>query len=233
MRHGLTMGELARWFVRTERIDVDFEVVAMAGWDPLAPPGFGWPVGELSWVNPSPNASGLSMARCYPGTVMIEGTTLSEGRGTTRPLELIGAPDLDGRALLAEMRSLAPEWLDGVALRPCFFEPTFQKHSGTLCAGLQLHVDHPAYAHQAFRPFRAVALLLKAVRRLWPDYALWREFHYEYERDRLAIDVINGGPALREWVDAPAAVPVDLDALLAADEKSWREERATLLLYAG
>src|SRR6185295_18194024 len=128
MRHGLTLGELARWFVRTLRLDVDLTVITMQGWKPARPPGWGWPQGERSWVNPSPNAPGIAMARCYPGTVMLEGTTLSEGRGTTRPLELFGAPDLDPPRLLAAMHALAPDWMRGCRLRPCWFEPTFHKH---------------------------------------------------------------------------------------------------------
>jgi uncharacterized protein YbbC (DUF1343 family) len=130
MRYGLTLGELARWFVRTLRLDVECEIVKMGGWSPTSAPGYGWPLGERTWVNPSPNASNLSMARCYAGTVMLEGTTLSEGRGTTRPLELFGAPDLEPRALLAKMQSLAPEWLRGCRLRECWFEPTFHKLAG-------------------------------------------------------------------------------------------------------
>ncbi len=231
MRHGLTLGELARWFVATLRLDVNCIIVPMEGWTPGSGPGFGWPLGERAWVNPSPNASTLSMARCYPGSVMLEGTTLSEGRGTTRPLELFGAPDLDARALLARMRELAPEWTAGCRLRPCWFEPTFHKHVGTLCAGVQIHVDDPAYAHDRFRPWRLIALACKAWRALRPDYALWRDFPYEYERDRLAIDLINGGESLRRWVDDAAATPHDLDALATPDEASWREEREAVLLY--
>ena len=231
MRHGLTLGELARWFMAWLRLDVECEVVSMDGWSPTTAPGFGWPVGERSWVNPSPNAPGLPMARCYPGTVMLEGTTLSEGRGTTRPLEILGAPDLDPRTLIAEMQSLAPTWLAGCWLRPCWFEPTFHKHQGTLCAGLQIHVDDPTYDHTAFRPWRLTALALKAIRRLHPDYDLWRDFPYEYE-DRQAIDIINGGPALREWVDNPTATPADLDTRAAQDETTWQSERAQVLLYS-
>src|SRR5882672_11101752 len=159
MRHGLTMGELARWFVAALRLDVDCQVVPMQGWQPQAPPGHGWPVRERTWVNPSPNAPNLWMARCYPGSVMVEGTTLSEGRGTTRPLELLGAPDLDVAALLAQMRALAPAWLRGCRLRPCWFEPMFHKHAGKLCAGFQVHVEDAAYYdHEAFRPWRLFAL---------------------------------------------------------------------------
>ncbi|MCM8565211.1 DUF1343 domain-containing protein [Thauera linaloolentis] len=234
MRHGLTMGELARWFVATQKLDVDCRVIEMEGWQPDAAPGHGWPLGERSWINPSPNAPSLSMARAYAGTVMLEGTTLSEGRGTTRPLELFGAPGLDARALVAEMRALAPDWLRGCVLRECWFEPTFHKHAGTLCSGVQIHVDDPAhYDHAAFHPWRLQALAFKAIRRLWPDYPLWRDFGYEYEFERLAIDLINGSPLLREWVDDPAAVPADLDGPARADEAAWIEARRPFLLYPG
>jgi len=230
MRHGLTMGELAGWLRTKIAPDVSLEVVPMQGWLPEAAPGFGWPLGERAWVNPSPNASSPWMARCYAGSVMLEGTTLSEGRGTTRPLELFGAPDLEPRRLLEEMHALAPHWMQGCRLRECWFEPTFHKHAGKLCAGVQIHVEGPAYDHAAFRPWRLVALAFKALRRLRPDYELWRDFPYEYDA-RLPIDVINGGPALREWVDDAAAAPADLEALAAPDEQAWRRERETVLLY--
>jgi uncharacterized protein YbbC (DUF1343 family) len=231
MRHGLTLGELAHWFVRTLELKVDYRVIEMQGWQPESAPGYGWPLGERTWVNPSPNAPNLWMARAYAGTVMLEGTTLSEGRGTTRPLELFGAPDIDANKVLAEMRSLAPQWLQGCRLRPCYFEPTFHKHVGKLCAGLQIHVEDPSYDHHAFLPWRLQTLAFKAIRRLQPEYPLWRDFHYEYEKDRLAIDVINGGPQLREWVDDAQSKPGDLDALTQPDEKSWAEEREAYLIY--
>lgn len=231
MRHGLTLGELARWFIRTLRLDVDCRVIEMDGWLPDASPGYGWPLAERSWVNPSPNASNLWMARCYAGTVMIEGTTLSEGRGTTRPLELLGAPDIDARALLARMHELAPQWLTGCRLRSCWFEPTFHKHAGKLCAGIQIHVDDPTYDPRAFRPWRLVALALKAMRALAPQYPLWRDFPYEYETQRLAFDLINGGGLLREWIDDRSASAPDLDALAAPDEAAWLEERRGILIY--
>ncbi len=232
MRHGLTMGELARWFVATLKLDVELRVIGMEGWQPEAAPGYGWPLGERSWVNPSPNAPNLSMARAYAGTVMLEGTTLSEGRGTTRPLELFGAPDITAAAVLREMRSLAPQWLRGCVLRECWFEPTFHKHAGKLCSGVQIHVEDPNhYDHAAFRPWRVQALAFKAIRRLQPDYPLWRDFGYEYEFERLAIDLINGSPLLREWVDDPAAMPADLDALTLPDEAVWREARRPFLIY--
>jgi uncharacterized protein YbbC (DUF1343 family) len=231
MRHGLTLGELAHWFVQHFKLDVDVRVIEMEGWGPSAGPGYGWPLGERTWINPSPNAPNLWMARAYAGTVMLEGTTLSEGRGTTRPLELFGAPDIDARAVLAEMQALEPRWLRGCKLRPCWFEPTFHKHVGKLCAGLQVHTEHPSYDHDAFRPWRLQALAFKALRRLYPDYPLWRDFPYEYVHDRLAIDVINGSELLRTWVDDASAQPGDLEALTQPDEAAWLQERQAFLLY--
>ncbi|MCB2074441.1 MAG: DUF1343 domain-containing protein [Novosphingobium sp.] len=231
MRHGLTLGEVGGWFVEQFALDVEYRVVEMHYWLPEAAPGFGWPDSRI-WINPSPNAANLNMARAYAGTVMLEGTTLSEGRGTTRPLEvLFGAPDLDAKAVLAEMERLAPDWLAGCAIRECWFEPTFHKHAATLCNALMIHAEGGFYGHAAFRPWRLQALAFKAIRRLYPDYALWREFPYEYEFERLAIDVINGGPSLREWVDDAGAEPGDLDALASADETAWRDRIGGLLLY--
>jgi uncharacterized protein YbbC (DUF1343 family) len=230
MRHGLTLGELGKWFVDQFKLDLDYRVVEMDGWKPEDGPGFGWPE-ERIWINPSPNAANLNMARCYAGTVMLEGATLSEGRGTTRPLELFGAPDIEPRLVIAEMQRLAPQWLDGCALREISFEPTFHKHVGKLCRGVHIHAEGGFYDHQAFRPWRLQALAFKAIRRLIADYPLWRDFPYEYEFGKLAIDVINGGPALREWVDDAAAQPSDLEALAGADEAGWREEIADVLLY--
>jgi uncharacterized protein YbbC (DUF1343 family) len=230
MRHGLTLGEMGRWFVNHFKLDVDYRVIAMEGWAPDGP-GSGWPQDRI-WINPSPNAASLNMARAYAGTVMIEGATLSEGRGTTRPLEvLFGAPDVDAKAVLAQMQSFAPQWLAGCALRECWFEPTFHKHAGKLCNALMIHADGQFYEHHAFRPWRLQALAFKAVRRLYPDYPLWRDFAYEYVYDKLAIDVINGGPGLREWVDNPASTPADLDALAGPDEAAWVEARGSFLLY--
>jgi uncharacterized protein YbbC (DUF1343 family) len=231
MKHGLTLGELARWFVQTLHLDIEYEVVTMDGWNATSAPGYGWPLGERTWINPSPNAANLWMARCYAGTVMLEGTTLSEGRGTTRPLELFGAPDLSPRALLATMQSLAPHWLHGCRLRECWFEPMFHKHVGKLCAGIQIHVEDPSYNHDKFRPWRLMALAFKSLRAVRPEFALWRDFPYEYEHERLAIDLINGSPLLRQWVDDPAATPTDLDTLAVPDEATWLSERESVLLY--
>ncbi len=231
MRHGMTLGEMGHWFIHHFKLDVAYRVIEMQGWAPDAAPGYGWPLGERSWINPSPYAPNLSMARDYAGTVMLEGATLSEGRGTTRPLELFGAPDIDARAVIAEMQAFAPQWLNGCRLRDIWFQPTFHKHAGVLCNGVQIHVEDGSYDHAAFQPWRVQALGFKAIRRLYPDYALWRDFPYEYVFDRLAIDVINGGPGLREWVDDPASTPDDLDALTTPDEQAWMDERRPFLIY--
>jgi uncharacterized protein YbbC (DUF1343 family) len=231
MRHGLTLGELGRWFMARFNLDLEYRVIEMEGWTPESAPGFGWPIGERSWVNPSPNAPNLSMARAYAGTVMLEGTTLSEGRGTTRPLELFGAPDIDARAVIETMHALAPQWLEGCRLREIWFQPTFHKHVGALCHGVQIHTDDPAYDHEAFKPWRLQALGFKAIRTLYPDYPLWRDFPYEYVFDKLAIDVINGGPGLREWVDDAGATADDLDAVTRPDETAWEDERRPFLIY--
>jgi uncharacterized protein YbbC (DUF1343 family) len=233
MRHGLTFGELARWLVTAKGLDLDLDVVTMAGYDPEAGPGWGWPRDIIPWVNPSPNASSLNMARCFPGTVLIEGTRLSEGRGTTVPLEVIGAPGLDICAILKRMESLAADWMQGCLVRCCGFEPTFHKHQGRLCHGIQLHTDSIHYRHDQFRPYRLVALFLKALRLECPSYDIWRDDPYEYETERLAIDLLTGGTFLREWVDDPAAAPADLEARLAPDEARWREERRAYLAYPG
>ncbi len=234
MRHGLTLGELGHWFIKHYKLNVDYRVIAMEGYNPEAAPGYGWPIGERTWINPSPNAPNLWMARAYAGTVMLEGATLSEGRGTTRPLELFGAPDIDAKNVIAEMRRLAPQWLKGCILRDCWFEPTFHKHVHKLCNGVQIHTEDPdSYDHHAFKPWRLQTLAFKAIRNLHPDYPLWRglDFKYEYTAGHLAIDVINGGPALREWVDNPTSTPADLDAITMPDEKAWEQERRQHLIY--
>lgn len=229
MRHGLTMGEMGQWLISHFRLDVDYKVIAMQSWQPEGP-GWGWPEDRV-WINPSPNAPNINMARAYAGTVTLEGTTLSEGRGTTRPLELFGAPDIDARVVMEEMRRTAPQWLNGCRLREIWFEPTFHKHQGQLCNGVQIHAEGAFYDHHAFRPWRLQALALKAIGTLYSGYELWRDFPYEYEDEKLAFDVINGGPGLREWIENPSANADDLEALAAPDERAWSDTVQDHLLY--
>lgn len=231
MRHGLTLGEMGLWFIRHFKLDVAYHVIEMESWNPASSPGYGWPLLERSWINPSPNAPNLSMARAYAGTVMLEGSTLSEGRGTTRPLEIFGAPDIDARSVMNEMSKLAPAWLAGCRLRECWFEPTFHKHKGKLCNGVQIHTDDPSYGHNKFRPWRLQSLAFKAIRNRYSDYEIWRDFEYEYEFGKKPIDVINGSALLREWVDDTNSSPADLERWAAEDERAWDEERQGVLLY--
>jgi uncharacterized protein YbbC (DUF1343 family) len=231
MRHGLTLGEFARWYTAHQRLSVDLQVVPMEGYRPQEAPGYGWPQFELAWVNPSPNASSLNMTRCFPGTVLFEGTTLSEGRGTTNSLEIVGAPDLDFNRVLRRAQNFAPKWLSGCQVRPCFFEPTFQKHKGKLCSGVQMHTDYAEYRPEHFRPYRLGALLLKAIRLEYPGYGLWHHLDYEYESGRLAVDLLSGGTFLREWVDNASAKAGDFEERLVADERAWEEIRRPFLMY--
>ena len=231
MRHGLTVGEMAAWFVKHHKLDLDLSVVKMQGYDPNLAPGYGWPTGLLSWVNPSPNASSLNMARCYAGTVILEGTTLSEGRGTTVPLEIMGAPDIDIQSILANMEQMAKPPMQGVYIRSCYFEPTFHKHLHTLCNGIQLHTDNPAYNHRAFKPYRLVILFLKSVLKLYPDYEMWSHQDYEYETTKLPFDVINGGTFVKEWIEDPEAAVTDLESVLLEHESQWQQSIEELLIY--
>ena len=232
MRHGMTLGEMAIFFKREFNFKMDLNVIEMKNYLISKGPGFGWPLEERAWVNPSPNAPTLAMARIYSGTVMLEGTNLSEGRGTTRPLEGFGAPDIDGSAILETMNTLAPQWLKGCYLRPFYFEPTFYKHKEKLCSGIQIHVDHENYSPEMFKPYRIMALAFKAIRILYPEYDLWRNFHYEYVLDRLPIDVITGCETLRLWVDDPNSKCADLENFLIADETAWKARVSDGLLYS-
>ena len=233
MVHGLTMGELGAWYVAHKKLDVDYRVIEMQGYAPNQGPGFGWPVEDRPWVNPSPNAASLNMARAYGGSVMVEGTTLSEGRGTTRALEVMGAPGLNANEIITEMQRLAPDWLRGCKLRPAWFEPTFHKHAGELCEGFQIHAELSFFDPEQFKSWRVTALAFKAIRNLYPDYPIWRglDFKYEYTEGHPAIDIINGSDELRLWVDNPTATPEDLERQLSKDLDAWKDKSTPFHLY--
>ncbi len=231
MRHGLTVGEMAKWFVKYHHLDVELVVVEMKNYSMDYAPDFGWPSNQLAWVNPSPNAASLNMARCYSGTVLLEGTHLSEGRGTTVPLEVMGAPDLNIENILKEMARLSSAWMQGASIRSCFFEPTFHKHQGKLCNAIQLHTDTVDYDPHQFKPFRLTILFLKAIRNLYPDYELWRQHDYEYELGKLPFDVINGGTYVREWIDDKTASVAEMENRLNNDEQTWQQQIDELLIY--
>ena len=141
------------------------------------------------------------------------------------------ASDVDYAIVLSEMKRLAPQWMQGALYRECFFEPTFHKHEKSLCHGFHIHTDDSSYRPEKFKPFRVTALMLKVIREMYPDYPIYRDFAYEYTQGKLAFDVINGGPKLREWIENPKSKPKDLEVLLKKDEKDWQKKSKKYLLY--
>ena len=193
LRHGLTCGELARWLCAERGIGCEVSVLPCRGWRRAAD----WGATGLPWVMPSPNLPTTDACTVYPGMVLLEGANLSEGRGTTRPFELFGAPWLDPMALTSRLRAAE---LPGVVFRPCHFEPTFQKHAGRLCGGAQLHVTDAG----TFEPVRTAVEILAAAHALAPDRFGWREPPYEYEETLPPIDILWGHDGLRTGIDAGA-----------------------------
>ena len=198
-------------------------------YNPNDGPGFGWP--DMSWVNPSPNMPRLSTARSYCGTVLFEGTNLSEGRGTTVPLECFGAPGMEIEKILGVMEKMAPQWMQGCLLRPSFFEPTFHKFKGELVSALHIHCDGPSYHPKEFKPYRLATLFLKAAHVVHPKLELWRQPPYEYEAKLMPIDILSGHDQLRAWVADDKPRVDDWHDSLLKDEKAWEKERKPYLLY--
>ncbi len=220
MRHGMTVGELALMFNREFGIGCELEVVKMEGWRRA----MCYEETGLPWVMPSPNMPTVDTALVYPGSVMLEGTTVSEGRGTTRPFEIVGAPYIDPDALIEE---LAKDSLTGVVFRPLHFEPAFHKFAGRLCGGVQIHVTDRG----AFKPAITGVTIISVVRRLYPGDFAWKQPPYEYVYDRLPFDVINGSSRLREQIEAGAPVP-EIEEGWRLDVNEFAERRETFLLYA-
>lgn len=233
LRHGLTLGEVARWYATTKKLDLKYTVVKMESYSPTQPPYFGWPDLEMCWVNPSPNLANPWAAKMYGGTVILEGVNLSEGRGTTRPLELLGAPKMKSEEILKDFMEHFSSYQKGCLLRSFSFEPTFDKFKGELCSGIQIHIDRKDVFQndKEFQPLRLVTALLKSVRRVQPELLKWRDPPYEYEYEKLPFDLVTGDTSLREWVDNPSSTQQDLENLLLPHEKSWTEERKPFLLY--
>ncbi len=219
LRHGMTIGELARLFNDQFGVGAALDVIPLEGWRRSM---YHDETG-LPWIIPSPNLPTLDSAIVYPGAVLFEGTMLSEGRGTTRPFELVGAPWIDGERLADAMNARG---LPGVHFRAAFFEPTFQKHARESCGGCQIHV----LDRRAFEPVRAAVELIAEFRREDPARFAWREPPYEYEHDKQPIDILYGSDRLRGTVDSGGDVPA-LVASWRADEDAFRETRARFLLY--
>jgi len=219
MRHGMTVGELARLFNERHGLGAALEVVPMEGWSR----GMYWDETGLPWVIPSPNMPTLDTAVVYPGTVLFEGTMLSEGRGTTRPFELIGAPWLDGEELAARLNAIG---LAGVYFRPAIFEPTFQKHAKATCGGCQIHMTD----REAFEPVKAGVALMRECFGLAPDRFEWRAPPYEYEHDKMPNDILAGSPQLRQQIERQTPL-ADIAASWRAGETAFAKIRAPYLLY--
>ena len=219
LRHGLTIGELARLFNDHFGLGAELQVARLDGWERTA---YHDATG-LPWVMPSPNLPTLESAVVYPGAVLFEGTNLSEGRGTTRPFELLGAPWIDAEALAACITDAA---LPGVAARAAHFEPTFQKHAGRPCGGCQMHVTDRG----TFRPVLTAVAVLQAIRRADPARFAWREPPYEYERTKQPIDILAGSAALRRQIDADVEA-TDIAAGWEADVAAFAAVRSRFLLY--
>ncbi len=229
MRHGLTLGEAGNYYIKANNLGCDYEVVTISNYKKHF--DLGWDINDRAWVNPSPNIPCWSSTHPFIGTVLIEGTHLSEGRGTTRPLEVFGAPGLDHKKILKKMKELKPEYLEGVLIRHCYFEPTFQKHKGHICEGLQLHTDDSQFNPKKFKPYRLIALYLKTVHSLYPEYDIFKEPPYEYEKILKPFDMLSGSHFLREWVLDSDSTIDQLESILKADEEKWDKERKAYLLY--
>jgi uncharacterized protein YbbC (DUF1343 family) len=219
MRHGFTLGELAAYYNKTQNLGCDLTVIPAQGWRR----GDYWDAAGLPWVMPSPNLPTLEGCIVYPGQVLLEGTNLSEGRGTTRPFELCGAPFLEPGRIKA---LIDKENLPGVIFREACFEPAFHKWTGELCRGFQLHVMD----RRSFKPYYTTLALLAAIRRLYPDKFAWRQPPYEYETERLPIDLLTGDSYLREALDQGAPIQ-DLEAAWQEELKEFKEAQVEFLLY--
>jgi uncharacterized protein YbbC (DUF1343 family) len=219
MRHGMTIGELAQLFNKEFGIGASLDVIPMEGWTRSAYADSS----GLPWVMPSPNMPTLDTAIVYPGTVLFEGTMLSEGRGTTRPFELVGAPWIDAERFAGEMNALG---LDGAYFRPAGFEPTFQKHAKQPCGGCQIHVTD----RESFKPVKTGVALIEMFRRFDPVRFEWRRPPYEYEHEKVPIDILAGSDTLRQQVER--GVPVEeIAASWRDDEEEFRRFRQPYLLY--
>jgi uncharacterized protein YbbC (DUF1343 family) len=230
MRHGLTLGEAALWFRTRYKFDTDVKVVEMIDYSlDGAEAQWGWPK-DLAWVNPSPNLPTLTGCRTYPGTVLIEGTHLSEARGTTRPLEIVGAAMIEPEAWIHQIEKKFAAWTKGCLLRACYFEPTFHKFKGELCGGVQIHVDPHFYSEGEFRPYRLTAALLRTVHEMYPEFTIFKNPPYEYEERWLPIEILSGSSFLKTWVETSGSIE-EFEQALSPDEDRWQDEREPFLLY--
>lgn len=219
-RHGMTAGELAVMFRDHFKIDCELTIVKMEGWQRE----MWFDETHLPWVFPSPNMPTLDTATIYPGMCLFEGTLLSEGRGTTKPFEQIGAPGIDGYALAEALNAVN---LPGIRFQPCKFKPKFQKHGGEVCGGVFLHVTD----RDQFKPWLTGLVMIETIARLFPDDFKWRTERYEYVTDRPAIDLLYGNSDFREWINNDQPLDGDFNQADETEIKRFNDRREQSLLY--
>jgi len=222
IRYGLTLGELSQIYVKKENLNLALQVVKIKDYKINQ----GWPL-DRKWIAPSPNMTDIECAQCYSGTVLLEGTNISEGRGTTFPLKFFGFPKMKAEEIIKTMGALQEEWMKGCILRACSFKPVFDKFKDQVCAGIQIHVTDAS----SFRPYRMVSLFLKSVKKVHPDFDWILPPPYEYEYEKQPIDILSGDSFLREWIENKNATPKDLEKKLSSDEEKWKILSQPYYLY--
>ena len=226
MAYGLTLGEAALWFKETKKLKVSLHIIPMKNYSPKE----GWPKNR-PWVQPSPNMTDLNCAKCYPGTVLLEGTEISEGRGSTLPLQVFGAPSMKREKIKTLMKKNGKNFLRGCALRPHDFEPVFDKFKRKTCQGFQIHLDSLWAEGGKFRPYRLISLFLKCFHLVHPEFTWKKAPPYEYEYEKLPIDILSGGEELRKWIETPRSTVREWDEYLTSEETLWEKERKPFLIY--
>ena len=226
MSHGLTLGELAFWYKNLKSLKTDLHLVPMKAYDPIQP----WSLGR-PWILPSPNMTGLSCVQCYPGTVLLEGTEVSEGRGTTKPLEMFGHPRMNTKAIKRFMEDQGSSFLEGCFLREVEFEPVFDKFKQKVCKGFQIHLEKVWATAGSFQPYRLISLFLKAFKEVHPSFSWKKKAPYEYEFEKEPIDIISGSSDLQDWVENPSVSIKEWDEFLLNEEEAWEKERRDFLIY--
>lgn len=227
IRHGLTLGEAASWYCSLKDFNIQLEIIKMKNYQPEKTP---WPA-HFPWVPPSPNMVDEECVRCYSGTVLLEGTNISEARGTVFPLKAFGFPGMKTENILKLMTQLAPQWLKGCVLREEFFQPVFDKFQNQVCSAIRIHAEGPSYNKKDFYPYRLVSLFLKCLKKTHPDFNWIKLPPYEYEYKKLPIDILSGDDFLRKWIEDENASVMDLEEKLSSDEKLWQEQREKFLFY--
>lgn len=226
MRHGLTLGELAYWFKNVHHLKTELFVVPMESYQAEK----GWPK-KQTWILPSPNMPSVSCSQCYPGTVLLEGSTLSEGRGTTKPLEVFGRPNMNTRAIKSFIDQHGSQLLESCFLREHYFKPTFDKFKDEICNGFQIHLDGDWCNPDTFEVYLFMSLFLKAFHHVHPEWEWKLQPPYEYEYKKLPIDIISGNNKLRLWIEDPNSSISEWENYLTEEKYKWEKERKDFLIY--